>query len=90
MATIKPRRVEGIAGSRLRLKIGTVEREVIASETSFAVEPGQLAFAPGSSGWPDARGGEARWLELVLRGGNAWEVFGRPSVGAHIRLSVLD
>ncbi len=87
--TIKPGRVEGMAGARIRLKIGTVEREVIASEASFAVEPGQLAFAPGSSGWHDARGSEARWLEVFLRAGNAWEAFGRPPVGTQIRL-ILD
>jgi S-adenosylmethionine hydrolase len=72
------------SGSRVRVRIGDVVREAIASDGSFAVEPGQLAFAPGSSGWAVGPGGEIRWMELFLRGGNAWEAFGRPAVGARI------
>jgi hypothetical protein len=45
-----------------------------------------LAFAPGSSGWSDADGNEVRWMELFLRGGSAWEAFGRPDAGAHLEL----
>lgn len=74
-------------GSGVRVRIGEVEREAIISDGSFAVKPGQLAFAPGSSGWPDGRGGEIRWMELFLRSGNAWEVFGRPAVGTGIAIS---
>jgi S-adenosyl-l-methionine hydroxide adenosyltransferase len=70
---------------KVRVRIGDVEREAVASDGSFAVEPGQLAFAPGSSGWPGTSG-EVRWMELFLRGGNAWEAFGRPGVGAEIDL----
>jgi hypothetical protein len=51
---------------------------------SFAVEPRQLAFASGSSGWPLNGGPPVRSIELFLRGGNAWEAFGRPAVGARI------
>src|SRR3712207_5297910 len=71
---------------KVRVRIGGAEMEAIASDGSFAVEPGQLAFAPGSSGWPaptadgKGKGGEVRWMELFLRGGNAWEAFGKPAV----------
>lgn len=68
----------------VRIRIGDVEREAIASDGSFAVEPGQLAFAPGSSGWARPGGGEVRFVELFLRGGNAWEAFGRPAVGTPV------
>jgi hypothetical protein len=71
---------------KVRVRIGEGQMEAIASDGSFAVEPGQLAFAPGSSGWPDAKGGQVRWMELFLRGGNAWEAFGRPPVGAEIEI----
>ena len=70
----------------VRVRIGRVALEAVASDGSFAVQPGRLAFAPGSSGWTDRRGTETRWMELFLRGGNAWEAFGRPLVGATIRL----
>jgi hypothetical protein len=71
---------------KVRVRIGDAQMEAIASDGSFSVEPGQLAFAPGSSGWPDAKGGQVRWMELFLRGGNAWEAFGRPPVGTEIEI----
>jgi S-adenosylmethionine hydrolase len=70
----------------IRVRIGETEREAIVSDGSFAVAPGQLALAPGSSGWTDTRGDELCWMELFLRGGNAWEQFGRPTIGAAIQL----
>lgn len=36
----------------VRVRIGKVTLGAIVSDGSFAVEPRQLAFAPGSSGWP--------------------------------------
>ena len=73
-------------GSTVRVRIGGAELEAVASDGSFEVEQGQLAFAPGSSGWTSAQGEETRWMELFLRGGNAWEVFGRPPVGGSIEI----
>jgi hypothetical protein len=74
-------------GSSVRLHIGDTEQEAIASNGSFAVEPGQLALAPGSSGWTNPQGEETRWMELFLRSGSAWELFERPSVGTTIQVS---
>lgn len=71
---------------RVRLRIGNREHPAIAGEGTFAVEPGQVAFAPGSSGWPDKDGQEVRWMEVFLRGGNAWETFGRPEIGERIEV----
>jgi S-adenosyl-l-methionine hydroxide adenosyltransferase len=71
-------------GTVVRVRIGRAEQDAVVSDGSFAVEPGQLALAPGSSGWPHPGGGEARWMELFLRGGNAWRAFARPPVGARI------
>jgi S-adenosyl-l-methionine hydroxide adenosyltransferase len=72
---------------RLRIRIGETEREAIVSDGTFEVVEGELAFAPGSSGWPRADGEEVRWRELFLRGGSAWEVFGRPDVGARLEIA---
>lgn len=68
----------------IRVRIGDVERDALVSDGSFAVEPGQLAFAPGSSGWTVPGSSEVVWQELFLRGGNAWEAFGRPTIGTQI------
>ena len=74
------------SGSGLRVRIGETEREATASDGSFEVEQGQMAFAPGSSGWKDSAGAETRWMELFLRGGNAWEAFARPQVGDRVEI----
>jgi S-adenosylmethionine hydrolase len=74
------------SGSRVRVRIGVTEREAMTSDGNFEVGQGELAFAPGSSGWTDAAGAETRWMELFLRGGNAWETFGRPHVGDAIEI----
>lgn len=67
-------------GTSLRVRLGRTDRDVEVTDGSFAVHPGTMAFAPGSSGWALGRTGEVRWMELFLRGGNAWEAFGRPAV----------
>lgn len=75
------------SGSRVRVRIGEIEREATTSDGNFEVEHGEMAFAPGSSGWKDAsEGAETRWMELFLRGGNASEAFGRPQVGDSIEI----
>jgi hypothetical protein len=71
----------------VRVRIGDVTLEAVVSDGSFAVQPRQLAFAPGSSGWPLDSDTPVRWMELFLRGGNAWDAFGRPSIAAHIEVS---
>ena len=76
----------GRAGERVRVRIGDAEQEATASDGTFAVESGRMSFAPGSSGWPGADGGENRFMELFLRGGNAWEAFGLPPVGSRIQI----
>lgn len=84
--TISHSATSTLAGKPVRVRIGDVEQEAIASDGSFDIETGRLAFAPGSSGWT-ARGAETRWMELFLRGGSAWEKFGRPSVGDVIEIT---
>ena len=84
--TIKQGTLDAPCGTALRVRIGTVEHEAVLSDGSFAVEAGQLAVAPGSSGWPWPAGQETRWMEIFWRGGNAWEAFGRPAIGTCITL----
>lgn len=82
--TIKAGAISERPGFRVRVRIGGTEREAVVSDGSFAVPHGELAYAPGSSGWQGARGEETRWMELFLRGGNAWEALGLPEVGEPI------
>ncbi len=73
-------------GTTIQVRIGNVTHEAVISDGSFAVAPGQLAFAPGSSGWTSTTGESYRWMELFLRGGNAAALFNQPPVGASITL----
>ncbi len=85
--TIAPAGVRAMPGSSLWVHIAGTAREVITGDGTFSVQHGQMAFAPGSSGWTNPRGDEVRWMELFLRGGNAWDSFGRPPIGASIDIS---
>jgi S-adenosylmethionine hydrolase len=49
--------------SSIRVRIDDVEQEAVMSDGSFDVKPGQLAFAPGSSGWTTPRGEEIVWMD---------------------------
>lgn len=71
-------------GKRINLQIGETRQMAIVSDGAFAVRHGEMAFAPGSSGWPLRRGGNVRWMEIFLRGGDAWSRFGRPIIGSSI------
>lgn len=70
--------------SKIVIRIGDVVSDAIYSDGSFKVPEGTLAFSPGSSGWTRTDGQQLRWMELFLRGGNAWERFGRPKVNKQV------
>jgi hypothetical protein len=74
-------------GTRIGVRVNDHEHEATVSDGAFAVRHGELAFAPGSSGWPKAQGREVRWIEIFLRGGNAWELFGRPAIGSVVSIT---
>ncbi len=74
-------------GKHIRVRIRDREHEATVSDGTFAVRHGELAFAPGSSGWPLRLGGEIRWIEVFLRGGSASELFGKPSVGSPLSIT---
>ena len=85
--TIDHRFAPFATGSPVRVRIGESEQQATVSDGTFDVEPGRTSFAPGSSGWPLPDGTDTRWMELFLRGGSAWEAFGRPPVGAEIEVA---
>jgi S-adenosylmethionine hydrolase len=84
--TLRREDVPGEDGKKVRVTIGKKEVEAIIGDGSFSVEPGRMALAPGSSGWPLPGGEKVEWLELFLRGGNASEAFGRPESGADVKV----
>ena len=66
--------------TKVVVRVGDVVSDAIYSDGSFRVPEGTLAFAPGSSGWQTKDGQKVTWMELFLRGGNAWSRFGKPKV----------
>ncbi|MBD2104046.1 S-adenosyl-l-methionine hydroxide adenosyltransferase family protein [Leptolyngbya sp. FACHB-261] len=71
--------------TKVVIRVGDAVSDAVYSDGSFKVPEGTLAFAPGSSGW--SAPGEAepqRWMELFLRGGSAWERFGKPRLNQKI------
>jgi hypothetical protein len=83
--TVQANRTLPPSGTIVAVTIASVTHKAIACDDSFGVPVGGLAFAPGSSGWT-VRGQQTRWMELFLRGGNAWEAFGRPPIGSRIHM----
>jgi hypothetical protein len=83
--TIRAGEQKARVGAELKVKIGRRERVAILADASFDIPSGQMAFAPGSSGWKIGVS-EVRWMELFLRGGNAWREFGEPEAGERIEI----
>jgi hypothetical protein len=73
-------------GKRIGVRVNDHEHEATMSDGTFAVPHGELAFAPGSSGWMTRQRGELRWMEVFLRGGNAWHLFGKPAIGSVVAI----
>ena len=71
-------------GERVLVRVGHAATTAIVSDGSFSVAEGELALAPGSSGWPLREGGERRFLELFLRGGSAAARLGHPAPGTRV------
>jgi S-adenosylmethionine hydrolase len=73
-------------GQCIRLRVNEREQKATVSDGAFGVGHGELAFAPGSSGWP-LQSVTVRWVEIFLRGGSAWELFKQPPVGSSITIA---
>jgi len=77
----------GDNGERVVVRVGHSTTTAVVSDGSFSVGEGELALAPGSSGWPLRGGGERRFLELFLRGGSAAALLGHPPTGTRVAVS---
>ncbi|HIK54796.1 MAG TPA: SAM-dependent chlorinase/fluorinase [Synechococcales cyanobacterium M55_K2018_004] len=85
--TIPAHKIDLAPESKIIVRVGDVVSDAIYSDGSFKVSEGTLAFAPGSSGWNDVNGHAIRWMELFLRGGSAWERFGKPRLNQQVTFS---
>ena len=76
--------------SKVTVRVGDVVSDAIYSDGSFRVPEGTLAFARGSSGWQGKNGQKVTWMELFLRGGNAWSRFGKPKINRTVTYRQLE
>lgn len=67
-------------GQRVRVLVGDKVRMATVTNGSFSVPEGEIAFAPGSSGF------DKPFWELFKRGGSAVSEFGFPSTGTKIEI----
>ncbi|MBK7748775.1 MAG: SAM-dependent chlorinase/fluorinase [Candidatus Obscuribacter sp.] len=74
---------ELVAGTRLKVTIGSHMSTATVASGSFNIMEGDLAFAPGSSGH------ENRFWELFKRGGSAADEFGHPAPGSPIKIQTV-
>ena len=74
------------SGQRVLVRIGGMAATAIVSDGTFEIEEGELAFAPGSSGWTSRSGEPVRFFELFLRGSSAAARFGHPTVGSAVEV----
>lgn len=75
------------SGQRVLVRIGGIAAHAVVSDGSFEVAEGELAFAPGSSGWRSQGEGGTRFYELFLRGASAAARFAHPTVGSPIEVA---
>ena len=77
------------SGARVEITIGGQRAVATVTDGTFEVPVGELAFAPGSSGWVTRSGGALRFFEVFLRGGSAARHFESPSAGATVEVRAL-
>ncbi len=81
-------RAPAAAGERVLVRVGTYSATALVGDGTFTVAEGELAFAPGSSGWAHG-GGRRCFYELLLRGGSAASRFGHPLTGTPVQVEVI-
>lgn len=70
--TTRQSEVTATSGQSLLVELNGVKEKAVYTDGVFNVPSGQLAFAPGSSGYED------RFMELFVRGASAYKLFNSP------------
>lgn len=78
--------LEQRAGAEVDVEVGGVTRRARVVTGSFGVAEGELAVAPGSSGYRTSDGRTVRWVELFLRGGSAARALSVAGSGSAVSL----
>ncbi len=79
--TVRLSEVKNKPGQKLLIQLNGRSNQATFSDGVFNIAEGETAFAPGSSGYDD------RFMEIFVRGGSAYEQFGRPRVEQEFEIS---
>ncbi len=61
-------------GTKIAISCNGLTHEGVISDETYKVKDGEFSFAPGSTG------GNDRFMEIWVRGGSAWDAFGKPHI----------
>ncbi len=78
--SIRASHVKFKPGKMLTIEINRKKHVATFTDGTFNIHEGELAFAPGSSGYDN------RFMEIFLRGGSAEKLFEKPSVESEIKI----
>lgn len=70
-------------GTQVKISVGDVDHPAVVVDETYNVRDGEISFAPGSTG------GEDRFMEIWVRGGSAWEAFGKPKVEQELKVDIV-
>lgn len=59
-------------GTKVKITVNGISKNGLVTDETYKVKDGDISFAPGSTGNGD------RFMEIWVRAGSAWEVFGKP------------
>lgn len=79
--TTKLTQVKYKPGQKLLIHLNNRSNQTTFSDGVFNIMEGETAFAPGSSGYND------RFMEIFVRGGSAYELFGKPKVEEDFKIT---
>ncbi len=67
-------------GKKVAITVNGITKSGVVADETYKVKDGDVSFAPGSTGGSD------RFMEIWVRGGSAWEAFGRPKVESEFKI----
>jgi len=88
--TIRARDIADFTDQFVRVSLNNITRKAYCADGIFSVSDGDLTFSPGSSGWTLPNGDQYRFVELVLRGGSAAQLYDYPSAGQLVHIQPAE
>ena len=83
--SIETAELEKIKNTNVSVDVNGHQKDVRVADGIFGVADGEFCFSTGSSGWTLPDGRKTQFTEIVCRGGNAAESFGKPAGGTSVK-----